>query len=511
MTDFRAAARTHSSTSAAHGAREKGAVMKIIAPTPRWFGPFSLPGLALLGAALLGACDKQAITVARPATTADTFALTADWPAFAQAASSKMDILFMVDDSSSMIPLQAKLAAGFAEVMTVLQNLPGGTPDLHLGVVSSSMGAGRNPSIAGCAPGGDQGILQNTPRGSTCAGVQLTDRFIAVHTDATTHALVTNYGAASLADAFGCIAPLGQQGCGFEQQLSSVRHALDPALAPPANAGFLRADAFLAIVLITNEDDCSAPADTDLFDSTSAMVSDPLGPLQSYRCNEFGHLCLIDGKLQHPPRGMATDALQGCRSAEDGRLDKVADFVSFLKGLKGDPARIFLAAVTGPATPYLVGLAPAMVNTDPAQWPYVLHSCTAADGTYADPAVRLAQTVTAFGSHGLLSSICDDTMGPILRDIATRFSQPVGSACVATPNPAGPGCVVVDRFVDDSGNHTATRLPACADAGGATPCWSLVADTAACGPDAKKLDVDRGGVMVPSTLVTAIDCTSPHP
>ena len=48
-----------------------------------------------------------------------------------------------------------------------------------------------------------------------------------------------------------------RRGCGFEHQLASVRAALDPAL-PPTNVGFLRADAFLAVVLVTNEDDCSA-------------------------------------------------------------------------------------------------------------------------------------------------------------------------------------------------------------------------------------------------------------
>jgi hypothetical protein len=476
---------------------------------------FAAPTLALVGGmALLGAaCDKRNLAVSTTATAQDTFALTAEWPAFAQTPSSKVDILFMVDDSSSMTPLQLKLATGFKDFMTSLENLPGGMPDLHIGVVSSSMGAGRNTSIDSCPTGGDQGALHDRPLGSTCAQTALTDHFIAVHTDATSGQLVTNYGAASLPDAFGCIAALGSSGCGFEHQLSSVRHALDPALAPPVNAGFLRADAFLAVILVTNEDDCSAPDNSDLFDSSSSAVSDPLGPLQSYRCNELGHLCLIDGKLQHPPRTMATGELQGCRSAEDGRLDKVSDFVSFLKNLKGDPARVFLAAVTGPATPYVVGLESSSGSPDPSsvQWPYVLHSCAAADGTYADPAVRIAQTVNAFGGHGLLSSICDDTMGPVLHEISTRFSRPLTTSCVPTPDPAGPGCTVVDRWIDDSGTRTATRLPSCADSGGATPCWSLVDDAAACGASAQRMHVDRGAATVPSTLVTAIDCTAAHP
>src|SRR4029078_9630115 len=99
---------------------------------------------------------------------------------------------------------------------------------------------------------------------------------------------------------------------GFEQQLSSVRHALDPNLAPAGNAGFLRADAFLAVILVTNEDDCSVPANSMLFDPASRLVSAALGPLSPYRCNEYGHVCRIDGTLKHPPR-TAAGQLEECQ------------------------------------------------------------------------------------------------------------------------------------------------------------------------------------------------------
>jgi hypothetical protein len=464
----------------------------------------SLAALASSGAA----CDTHPVAVSKTATDAETFALTAEWPAFAQTSTPKLDLLFMVDNSSSMAPLQAKLAAGFTDFMTVLQSLPGGTPDLHVGVVSSSMGAGPEIGIEQCPVGGDQGMLQATPR--TCMQTGLADNYIAVKTNPMTGQLDTNFGAQALPGVFSCIAMLGENGCGFEHQLASVRMALDPAIAPATNAGFLRADAFLAVILVTNEDDCSAPADATLFSPASQLVSDPLGPLQSYRCNEFGHLCMIDGKLQAPPRKPNGDVtLTGCVSNEKGPLDPVADFVTFLKGLKGDPARVFLAAVTGPATPYVVGLqAPTL--PDDAQWPVVEHSCQGADGTFADPSVRIAQAVNAFGGHGLLASICDDTMGPVLRQISTQLSLPMGAPCVPTPAPAGPGCTVVDRSVADDGTLSATRVPSCADTNGATPCWSLVAD-ATCGAGSEHLQVARGGATVPATLVTAIDCTAPHP
>jgi hypothetical protein len=485
--------------------------MKIHPPRPVSLRPIVIGGFLLLGVS----CDEHVLSVAHQATTDDAFALTAEWPAFAQSPSSKVDILFMVDDSLSMQPLQEKLTAGFSDFMTALEHLPGGVPDLHLGVVSSSMGAGRNTTVDHCPQGGDQGILQSKPVGSTCAGVQLSGNFITAHTDATSRQLVTNYGSASLSDAFGCIALLGDQGCGFEHQFGSVLRALgaDGAPAPAQNAGFLRPDAFLAVILVTNEDDCSAPAESDLFDDTTPgdPLSSPLGPLQSYRCNEFGHLCQIDGRLQHPPRTMATGPLEGCRSAEDGRLFRVKDFVAALRAIKADPAFVFFAAITGPATPYVVDLGPSQIGGDPSRWPFIEHSCVSSDGDYADPSVRIEQAVNDFGAHGVAASICDDTLGPLLNQISTQLSRPMAAACVTPPAPGGPGCTVVDRFVQADGTRSATRLPACAENGSVAPCWELIEDATNCGTSARRLWVNRSDAVVNPTLITAIDCTAPHP
>src|SRR5207302_643174 len=114
-------------------------------------------------------------------------------------------------------PLQAKLAAAFPDLMKVLQSLPSGVPDLHIGVVSSDMGAGvfGDEQVPGCRHGGDGGRLQVAARGA-CTLTGLTDAFISVHADPSTGALVTNYGAQALSDVFSCVALLGEDGCGFE-------------------------------------------------------------------------------------------------------------------------------------------------------------------------------------------------------------------------------------------------------------------------------------------------------
>ena len=192
--------------------------------------------------------------------------------------------------------------------MNVLKALPGGLPDLHVGVVSSDTGPGMFDLPAyHCAFAGDRGQFQTSraapaPR-RRCRPNQTSCR----RNDQQTK----NY-TGDITDAFTCIAALGDQGCGFEGQLKSVRWALDPSNVPDGNEGFLRPDAFLAVVLITNEDDCSVPDDSDLVDPTQTTMIDPLGPLWSYRCNEFGHLCNINGMLQPPPRGAGH---RTCRAA----------------------------------------------------------------------------------------------------------------------------------------------------------------------------------------------------
>ena len=81
------------------------------------------------------------------------------------------------------------------------------------------------------------------------------------------------------------------------------------------NVVFCVPDATLAVVLITNEDDCSVPDDSDLIDPSQKLMSDPLGPFWSFRCNEFGHLCNING-THAAAAARPADHLQGCVSNE---------------------------------------------------------------------------------------------------------------------------------------------------------------------------------------------------
>ncbi|MDD5308575.1 MAG: hypothetical protein PHU25_14735 [Deltaproteobacteria bacterium] len=68
-----------------------------------------------------------------------------------------------------------------------------------------------------------------------------------------------------------CLASVGAQGCGIEQPLIAAVRALD------RQPGFLRSDALLAIIIISDEDDCSMNGDGLLVsgDLESAQETDP--------------------------------------------------------------------------------------------------------------------------------------------------------------------------------------------------------------------------------------------
>jgi hypothetical protein len=230
-----------------------------------------------------------------------------------------------------------------------------------------------------------------------------------------------NY-AGNLTDVFSCMTNIGQSGCGFEHQFESIRVALQRAENPsdPDNGGFLRPEAFLGIVMLTNEDDCSVPAPSQLFDPGQQTLADPRGGLNSYRCNEFGHLC-NGGAPPHTPPATPV-ALDNCTSNEDGPLVSVEGFASFLKGLKTDPSRIFIAALAGAPTPYVVGGHTFMLGNGASEvQPLIQHSCSASAGDYADPGVRIAQLLRSFGPNAVFESICADDFMPAMQNIGNAM------------------------------------------------------------------------------------------
>ncbi|HEY8926952.1 MAG TPA: hypothetical protein VIU64_21365, partial [Polyangia bacterium] len=477
----------------------------------------------------LWACSSHRLSVPDPQPS------YVDQRSFRQNINHKLDLLFMVDDSSSMEPLQKKMSDQLGTFMDILADDSGQLPDLHVAVVSSSMGAGRW-KIPYCNPddGGNYGgKFRQGPGQGSCPMLHQGARFLDTGDGMTTQ---KNFDG-DIAAAFKCMALLGDKGCGFESQFKSVMYALEQARDKnnPDNGGFLRDEAVLAIVMLTNEDDCSVDDHSLLLtpDVNSPKDKSGLGAQRNYRCNEFGHLC--DG--QPPPHGYPDlipaggIELKNCVSAEDtgpknddlisdpdGNPDPthghlwptVKDFANYIKSLK-PPERegdILIAAIAGPPTPYRV-MPYDNLNTG-EQNPDIDHSCIFAGNDpskpeNADPAVRIDQWVKEFRlENRLFFPICAQTLKPAMTQIAERIHQTLGGSCLASDlawrdpsnHDKGHNCAVERRTSSQSnggtGSPAKSKLDECqpivtnADAPERptnAPCYQLLPSSEDCDKD----------------------------
>jgi hypothetical protein len=437
----------------------------------------------------------------------------------------KLDLLFVIDNSSDTEDPQANLRANIPRFIDVLEALPYGPPNLHVAVVSSDMGVGHD-DIPGCnATGGDNGIFRfgvaAAADGCTSTGLNPG----ATYVSSTGGANPQNNFSGDIAQVLQCILPIGGGGCGYKQQLRSMARALgaDGLQLPAENEGFLRPEATLGIVLLTNVDDCSAATNAFYDVATNINLSSPLGPPGRFRCSEFGHLCDGAPPNRMAPSGQVTDIVtyDKCVSSEgQGQLIPVSAFAAGVKSLKPDPAsQIVVAGIQGPATPYQIHWKPPGVSTDPP-WPDITHSCVLGAGSieaFADPGVRMQQFVQEFGGNGLVYSICQDNLAPALNVIAAKMSGLLGPKCVfgtladRNRDPSDgvqPDCTVIDRMPQSGTTTTASAVPACTDNLGTPPCWTLRAPTATEGcPDGSHvLEIDRGGVAPEWNTEVELEC-----
>jgi cysteine-rich repeat protein len=344
-----------------------------------------------------------------------------------------VDLLLVVDDSGTMMSEQAQLRAEIANLIDNLRHPVHGLPDLHIGVTSTNMGVGPHP-ISFCENGGDGGalltgncpnpvgapfLIDDAPQGCTinkdASGNCVSDDCIQANCAAGTLATEAstgcprcrNYSGETLSEALSCITDLGITGCGFEQPLEAMRAALDNH---PANTGFPRASSILVVLLLTDEDDCSA-SDLQLYDPSQSDISDPLGPLNSWRCFEFGVTCDINDRTTSGTR-------QYCQPRTDpaALLYTTDDYVSFLLGLR-DPGEVVIAAIAGPVVNNSVDVAMNTITGYPALEP----SCGAGTGDGAMPGVRLRALVeqlnAATDMSWAYSSICAPSYQPALSSL----------------------------------------------------------------------------------------------
>lgn len=165
---------------------------------------------------------------------------------YVQAESAQVDILFVVDNSCSMGVFQASLAANFSSFIheAVVQAY-----DYHMSVVTHDQGdetpgfdcstqpamrpAGMPQGKCGYFADGDPMFTNVDPAWK----------------------IITPLTQPSVEEAFNTIAVQGSIGAGIERGLEGAYQALTPPKINGWNAGFLRPDASLAIIVVTDDDD----------------------------------------------------------------------------------------------------------------------------------------------------------------------------------------------------------------------------------------------------------------
>lgn len=455
-----------------------------------------------------------------------------------QRVKDKVDVLFLVDTSQSMDLMMAELRNRFDQFFQVFTNLAehGTYADLHIGVVTADYGAGIS-GAPGCAPfgggGGGKLVAKGDAAPDTCKEPTGGKRWIEFKFDA-------EGGTGNLPDGqnlvqtFQCMASfdtsINNAGCGFEHVLESVYAALHNT---NENAGFLRDEALLTVVFLTNEDDCSAPGDSDLFDPNKQAQ---YGHIQSYRCTNYGIVCGSPPKL--PPYADSAGDMSGCVPAPNpsgagpGKLFDVSRYINYFSkpasegGVKRTPLDVILVGIDAPEEPVRTILAqltdrpeqstcsPINENSTPACTPQVQHSClnSAMHAFYGDPAVRLNSVIKSVKNHQV-TSICETDYTSAMQNLGSLIVSNIGSGCIPAelPDVADPDCVVEDVTSELDGTFTINQIPRCDRANGEYPCWQI-GQKADCmppnSPQGVGLTIDRAGQPAPDETDARFFCNT---
>jgi hypothetical protein len=375
------------------------------------------------------------------------------------AVNQKVDVLFVVDNSGTMQNEQDALLLAFPVFYSALETTLVRIPDLHIGVITSDIGTGGHTSISYCETiGGDGGVLGmvgGTDQAGECLGtdqrylvdvepqgctIDRDSNGVCVSNDCTQQqcdAMQNGTETLTLTNdsdgcprcrnfdgdpsiKFSCLAEVGTQGCGFEQPLEALKMSLDASLVP-LNEGFLRPDALLAVVLVTDEDDCSASQPNVIFDPDPVQntIDSTLGYLHSFRCFEFGVHCDINDRTIMGPRN-------NCEPRDDASAllyhpDRYTDFLAAL----ADPGRTIVSILAGPVPSQIE------VQMDAQDRPEVAPSCTDYTGEGATPGVRLRYFAGGFNTPAQLAgwayaSICQGDFQTTLEELGLEIADRLG-------------------------------------------------------------------------------------
>jgi hypothetical protein len=412
-----------------------------------------------------------------------------------------IDILFVIDDSGSMVDEQASLIANFDNMIGVLESIEGGLPDVQIGVITPNLGTsaldGNAGTIQNCGPAGEGGALRQLGTGGP--------RFIR-DVDDGAGGRDRNYSG-SLSDAFSQLATVGIGGCGIEQHLEAMKRATDGSR--PENAGFLRPDAYLAVIVIADEDDCSL-AKHSLW--TAFPQDAAYGKKLNFRCVSQAVACATPATDFEAATGPRED----CEPKSDpGELTNVDRYIDHLKSLKPDPRDVVVAGIVGDPENFEIvrdGTVTQIGNACPVG---------SDPDALAFPAVRTDAFLAEFPLSAR-SSICNQDLSTALTGIGALIKEVIVEPCFdsdlldvdpATPGPQYECSVTEVRRRPGQHDEELSVVPPCK--GDRFPCWRIEEDADQCGYTRAnphlKLVVERGGVVPDPDLRIKAACVTGNP
>lgn len=172
-----------------------------------------------------------------------------------------------------------------------------------------------------------------------------------------------------------------------ERGLDSVFEALRPGRT--LNEGFIRPDALLLVVFVSDDDDCSVGIDVDGAPGRARLSNE--------QCWGEGQDPLLD-------------------------IEEMYEFLT--TQVKRAPEQVMTAAIVGPVPTGFV-------------WSGHAYSCSqAGDDTgtrLATAGDRYTRLVRNFGHRGVVGSICEADFSPILDQVTRAVSRSLGQTCLSSP------------------------------------------------------------------------------
>ena len=243
----------------------------------------------------------------------------------------KMDIVFVVDNSGSMQEEQANLASNFPMFASLLQTYQvNGQPlDFRIAVTTTGRtidymldlggGFGTFPQHED----GENGAFQNNCN-STKRWLEPTDP--------------------NMAQTLACRANVGTSGPSIEMPLLMSKWSLSERVTDGTNAGFIRQDALLAVVMLTDEEDSSTTDNNFTMDATGTT------PTNWNPADEVGFLDTLKGnRSRWAAAAIAGDGDCSSSFGSASNAQRLKDFVNLANG-QGSTQAVFSSICEGNLT-----------------------------------------------------------------------------------------------------------------------------------------------------------------